>query len=245
MRIGVTEIAVDDQEKAREFYSGVLGLRVKVDAQYGPDARWLSVVSPEDPDGTELLLGPLDETAARLQAARRERGTPTLSFSTDDCRRSYEELKARGAVFRSAPQERPYGGTDAVFEDGCGNLLNLHEAEASGAEPSVFAGVAVSDVDAVLPWYEKLFGRPADARPMAGLADYRFAGGAVVQLVADAERAGRSLLTLSFDDLERACSAMRERGLETGPVDDTTSDKVLIAAVSDPDGNAVTLVQQR
>jgi catechol 2,3-dioxygenase-like lactoylglutathione lyase family enzyme len=127
MRIGVTEIAVDDQEKAREFYTGVLGLRVKVDAPYGDGARWLTVVSPEDPDGTELLLGPLDDAAAALQARRRERGAPAISFTTDDCRRSYEELTARGAVFVTEPQERPYGGIDAVLEDGCGNLLNLHQ----------------------------------------------------------------------------------------------------------------------
>jgi predicted enzyme related to lactoylglutathione lyase len=127
MRIGVTEIAVDDQEKARDFYTGVLDLQVKVDAAYGEGERWLTVVSPEDPGGTELLLGPLDDASAALQARRRERGTPAISFSTDDCRRSYEELKARGAVFLTEPQPKPYGGIDAVLEDGCGNLLNLHQ----------------------------------------------------------------------------------------------------------------------
>lgn len=127
MRIGLTEIAVDDQEKARDFYTRVLGLQVKVDAAYGDGARWITVVAPEDPDGPELLLAPLDDAAAALQAVRREQGKPMLSFATDDCRRTYEELRERGAVFRSAPQERPYGGVDAVFEDGCGNLLNLHE----------------------------------------------------------------------------------------------------------------------
>ena len=129
MRIGVTEIAVDDQEKAREFYTRVLGLRVKTDVPYGDGVRWLTVVSPEDPEGTQLLLRPLDDATAALQAARLERGTPAISFTTDDCRRSYEELQARGAVFRGAPQERGYGGVDAVFEDGCGNLLNLHEPQ--------------------------------------------------------------------------------------------------------------------
>jgi predicted enzyme related to lactoylglutathione lyase len=109
----------------------------------------------------------------------------------------------------------------------------------------VLAGIAVSDVDAVLPWYEQLFGRPIDARPMDILADYHFPNGAVVQLVADADRAGRSLLTLDFDDLEAELAAMHERGLKTSPLDDTTSDKVLIATASDPDGNAITLVQQR
>jgi hypothetical protein len=67
----------------------------------------------------------------------------------------------------------------------------------------VLAGVAVADVDAALPWYERLFGRPADALPMAGLAEWHVPAGGVVQLVANAERAGRSLLTLDLDDLER------------------------------------------
>jgi predicted enzyme related to lactoylglutathione lyase len=109
----------------------------------------------------------------------------------------------------------------------------------------VLAGVAVTDVDAALPWYERLFGRPADALPMAGLAEWHVPSGGVVQLVASAERAGRSLLTLDLDDLERELAAMRERGLDAGALDDTTSDKVLIATAIDPEGNSITLVEQR
>jgi glyoxylase I family protein len=109
----------------------------------------------------------------------------------------------------------------------------------------VLAGVGVADVDAALPWYEQLFGRPPDATPMQGLAEWHFSSGGVVQLVQSGERAGRSLLTLDFDDLRGELDAMRERGLDAGPLDDTTSDKVLIAATTDPEGNAITLVQQR
>ena len=127
MRIGVTEIFVDDQNNARTFYTEVLGFDVKVDTPYSDTARWLTVVSPEDPDGTQLLLTPLHAAAEALQRSRRETGTPALSITTRDCRRTYEELTAKGAVFLSEPQQMPYGGTDAVFEDGCGNLLNLHE----------------------------------------------------------------------------------------------------------------------
>jgi hypothetical protein len=87
----------------------------------------LTVVSPEDPDGTELLLAPLTEPGAALQQARHEAGTPAVSFTSTDCRRDYEELKARGAIFLFEPRAMGYGGTDTVFEDGCGNLLNLHE----------------------------------------------------------------------------------------------------------------------
>ena len=127
MRIGLTEIFVDDQVKARAFYTEVLGFRVKTDAPYSDTTRWLTVVSPEDPQGTELLLTPINDAAVALQASRRAAGSPAISFRTDDCRRTYEELRAKGAVFLSEPKQMDYGGTDAVFEDGCGNLLNLHQ----------------------------------------------------------------------------------------------------------------------
>ena len=127
MRIGLAEIFVDDQDMARKLYIEVLGLQVKTDAPYGGTARWLTVVSPEDPQGTELLLAPMNDAAAALQAYRRAAGAPAISFRTDDCRRTYEELRAKGAVFLSEPKQMDYGGTDAVFEDGCGNLLNLHQ----------------------------------------------------------------------------------------------------------------------
>ena len=109
----------------------------------------------------------------------------------------------------------------------------------------VLAGVAVADVDAAVPWYERLFGRPPDTLPMEGLAEWHVEGGGVVQLVASADRAGRSLLTLDLDDLERELAAIRGRGLDAGALDDTTSDKVLIATTTDPEGNEITLVQQR
>ena len=105
----------------------MLGLHVETDASYGETARWLTVVSPEDPDGTQLLLAPMNDAAAALRAARRETGTPAVSFTTADCHRTYRELSERGAVFVSEPQPMGYGGTDAVFEDGRGNLLNLHQ----------------------------------------------------------------------------------------------------------------------
>jgi catechol 2,3-dioxygenase-like lactoylglutathione lyase family enzyme len=127
MRIGLTEVFVDDQEKARAFYTNVLGFEVKTDAAYSDSARWLTVVSPEDPEGTQLLLAPMSEPARALQDARRTAGTPAISFTTDDCRRDYELLRSGGATFLSEPRQMEYGGMDAVFEDGCGNLLNLHQ----------------------------------------------------------------------------------------------------------------------
>jgi catechol 2,3-dioxygenase-like lactoylglutathione lyase family enzyme len=132
MRIGLVDVFVDDQDRARTFYTDKLGLQLKDDAPYGSGARWLTVVSPEDPDGTELLLAPLNDAAKALQASRRETGTPAVSFIVDDCQHRYEELSDRGVVFRSEPRAMDYGGLDAVFEDGCGNLLNLDEQAPAG-----------------------------------------------------------------------------------------------------------------
>ena len=128
MRIGLITVYVDDQEQARRFYTDVLGLRLKDDAPYGATERWLAVVAPEDAAGPELVLKLADEPARAFQRANRERGQPALSFATADCQREYERLTARGVVFTLAPTRMAYGGTDAVFDDGCGNLVNLHQA---------------------------------------------------------------------------------------------------------------------
>jgi len=127
MRIGLTSIFVDDQDQAERFYTEVLGLKVKTSAPYGPEERWLSVVSPEEPDGVELVLHLADEPARAFQAASREVGRPVLSLRSDDCAAEAERLKAKGVVFVKEPARRDYGGIDAVFTDTCGNLLNLHQ----------------------------------------------------------------------------------------------------------------------
>jgi catechol 2,3-dioxygenase-like lactoylglutathione lyase family enzyme len=127
MRIGLTSIYVDDQDHAEEFYTQVLGFQVKTSAPYGPNERWLSVVAPEEPDGVELVLHLADEAARAFQQASRRAGRPVLSLRSDDCQRDAEGLKARGVVFVKEPWRRDYGGMDAVFDDTCGNLLNLHQ----------------------------------------------------------------------------------------------------------------------
>jgi predicted enzyme related to lactoylglutathione lyase len=127
MRIGLTSIYVDDQDQAEQFYTQVLGFQVQTSAPYGPVERWLSVVSPEDPDGVELALHLADEPARAFQQASRELGRPVLSLRTEDCQGEAERLKARGVVFVKEPGRMPYGGIDAVFADSCGNLLNLHQ----------------------------------------------------------------------------------------------------------------------
>jgi predicted enzyme related to lactoylglutathione lyase len=110
---------------------------------------------------------------------------------------------------------------------------------------NVLAGLAVADVDSALPWYERLLGRPADALPMDGLAEWHFPQSGAIQVIANPDRAGRSLLTLSVDDLERELDTLRERGLDPDAIDDQTSDKVLFATVADPEGNTITLVEPR
>jgi predicted enzyme related to lactoylglutathione lyase len=127
MRIGLTSVYVDDQDRAERFYTQVLGLQVKASAPYGPNERWLTVVSPKEPDGVELVLHLADEAARAFQQASRERGRPVLSLHTDDCQGEAERLKAKGVVFVKEPGRMPYGGLDAVFDDTCGNLLNLHQ----------------------------------------------------------------------------------------------------------------------
>jgi catechol 2,3-dioxygenase-like lactoylglutathione lyase family enzyme len=127
MRIGLTSIFVDDQDQAERFYTEVLGLQVKTSAPYSDTERWLSVVSPQEPDGVELVLHLADEPARAFQAACRQAGRPVLSLTTDDCAAEAERLKAEGVVFVKEPSRMPYGGTAAVLADGCGNLLNLHQ----------------------------------------------------------------------------------------------------------------------
>jgi catechol 2,3-dioxygenase-like lactoylglutathione lyase family enzyme len=127
MRIGLTGIFVDDQDKAEKFYTEMLGLQIKTNAPYGPTERWLSVVSPEDPDGVELVLHLADEPARAFQRASREAGRPMISLRTDDCQRDAQRLKANGVAFVREPARMDYGGMDAVFDDTCGNLINLHQ----------------------------------------------------------------------------------------------------------------------
>ena len=127
MRIGITGIFVHDQDQAERFYTEVLGFQVKTDAPYSDTERWLTVVSPDEPDGVELVLHLTDEPARAFQAASRQVGRPVLSLRTDDCAEEAERLKAKGVVFVKEPGRMAYGGIDAVFDDTCGNLLNLHQ----------------------------------------------------------------------------------------------------------------------
>jgi catechol 2,3-dioxygenase-like lactoylglutathione lyase family enzyme len=123
----LTGIFVDDQDRAERFYTEVLGFQVKTSAPYSDIERWLTVVSPEEPDGVELVLHLADEPARAFQAASRQPGRPVLSLRADDCAAEAERLKAKGVGFVKEPYRRDYGGIDAVFADTCGNLVNLHQ----------------------------------------------------------------------------------------------------------------------
>jgi len=115
---------VDDQEKALRFYTDVLGFRKKADFSNGP-FRWLTVVSPEDADGTELQLALNNNPAAKAyQQAMFEQSQPAAMFSTDDVRGDYERLKGRGAEFKMPPTDVT-ASTIAVVNDTCGNLIQL------------------------------------------------------------------------------------------------------------------------
>ena len=124
MKIKVTSIYVDDQEKALRFYTDVLGFVKKADVTQGP-FRWLTVASAEEPDGTELQLALNNNPAAKAyQQAMFQQGQPTAMFYTDDVKGDYERIKARGAQFTMPPTDVT-GSTIAMLKDTCGNLIQL------------------------------------------------------------------------------------------------------------------------
>jgi catechol 2,3-dioxygenase-like lactoylglutathione lyase family enzyme len=127
MRISLTSVMVDDQEKALKFYTEVLGFAKRADIPLG-EYRWLTVVSPDGPEGVELVLEPTGFAPARtFQMALFDAGIPVTAFLTDDIQSEFTRLTQRGVVFRGEPVNM--GLVSAVlFEDTCGNLINLVQA---------------------------------------------------------------------------------------------------------------------
>ena len=124
MKIKITSVFVDDQEKALRFYTDVLGFVKKSDFSQGP-YRWLTVASPEDPDGTELQLALNDNPAAKAyQQAMFQQGQPAAMFFSDDVKGDYERIKANGAEF-TMPPTQVTGSTIAKLSDTCGNLVQI------------------------------------------------------------------------------------------------------------------------
>ena len=124
MKIKLTSIYVDDQEKALRFYTDVLGFVTKADFSNGP-YRWLTVASPEEPDGTELQLALNDNPAAlTYQQALHAQSQPAANFYTDDVQADYERIKAAGGEFTMPPTDVT-ASIIAQLDDTCGNLIQL------------------------------------------------------------------------------------------------------------------------
>jgi catechol 2,3-dioxygenase-like lactoylglutathione lyase family enzyme len=124
MKINLASVLVDDQDKALRFYTEVLGFEKKTEVPLGAH-RWLTVVSPEEPDGVELVLEPDEHPAAKpFKDALVQDGIPFTSFAVEDVEREYERLSALGVVFTQAPLAAgPV--TTAVLDDTCGNLIQI------------------------------------------------------------------------------------------------------------------------
>jgi predicted enzyme related to lactoylglutathione lyase len=124
MKIKVTSVYVDDQEKALRFYTEVLGLAKKTDFSQGP-YRWLTVASPEEPDGTELQLALNNNPAAKAyQQALFQQSQPAIMLFTDDIKADFERIKARGAEFTMPPTDVT-GSIITMLNDTCGNRIQL------------------------------------------------------------------------------------------------------------------------
>jgi catechol 2,3-dioxygenase-like lactoylglutathione lyase family enzyme len=124
VKIYVTSVLVDDQEKALQFYTNVLGFVKKNDIPVG-EARWLTVVSPENAEGPELLLEPDGHPAAGpFKEALAADGIPVTSFAVDDVDAEFQRLRGLGVQFTQEPLEMA-GVTTAVFDDTCGNLIQI------------------------------------------------------------------------------------------------------------------------
>jgi predicted enzyme related to lactoylglutathione lyase len=124
MKIALCSIPVNDPITAFKFYTEVLGFIERV---YMPEALVAIVASPEEPNGTGLLLEPNNNPISKtFQEAVYAQDLPLIVFGTEDCQKEYERLKARGVVFRQEPTKSEWG-TQAVFEDTCGNLIQIHQ----------------------------------------------------------------------------------------------------------------------
>lgn len=132
MRIVVTSVLVDDQQKALDFYTDKLGFEKKTDLAVGGGNRWLTVVSPEDPEGVELLLepdaNPQVPSVRAMKEELRSAGIPATSFGVDDVEAEVDRLREEGVEIVQEPTARgPV--TTAIFDDTCGNLIQIAQTE--------------------------------------------------------------------------------------------------------------------
>ena len=130
MRIYITSVPIADYDKALNFYTNVLGFKKRRDIDLGPGARFITVVSPEEPDGPEILLEP-NATYRGIKALRdalAEDGIPITSFAVEDVQKEYERLAKLGVIFTQKPMHNGIT-TSAVFDDTNGNLIELAEVK--------------------------------------------------------------------------------------------------------------------
>ena len=131
MKINLTSVFVDNQDKALKFYTEILGFVKKTDIPVG-EYKWLTVVSPEAPDCVELLLEPSDNPATQtFKKAIFEQGIPATSFGVEDIQAECERMKKMGVTFTMVPTDVGTA-TIAVFDDTCGNLIQLHQVNQPG-----------------------------------------------------------------------------------------------------------------
>src|SRR3989337_151462 len=131
MKIKLTSVPIEDYDKALKFYTEVLGFMKRRDIPLGNGARWITVVSPEDPDGTELLLEPnADYPAMRaLKESLVKDGIPITAFEVKDIEAEYKKLESLGVRFTMAPTQMG-PTTQAIFDDTCGNLIQIYQPAA-------------------------------------------------------------------------------------------------------------------
>ena len=132
IKIKLESVSIDDYEKAINFYTNKLGFQLKRDIPLGQGARWITVVSPQEPDGTELLLEPNAQYPAMkaLKEALVEDGIPFTAFEVDNVQREYERLKGLGVEFTMEPTDMGMSIV-AILDDTCGNLIQLYQVTAS------------------------------------------------------------------------------------------------------------------
>lgn len=128
IRIKLTSVSIDDYDKALKFYTEVMGFQKKRDMPLGEGARWITVVSPLEPDGTELLLEPNAEYPAMkaLKEALVKDGIPFTAFQVDDIQEEYERMRNLGVEFTMEPTNMGEV-TAAVLDDTCGNLIQIYQ----------------------------------------------------------------------------------------------------------------------
>ena len=128
MKIKLASVSIDDYDKALKFYTEVVGFVKKHDVPLGGGARWLTVVSPQEPDGTELLLEPNADYPAMkaLKESLVKDGIPYTAFEVDDIQKEYARMKKLGAQFTMEPTNMGTT-TVAIFEDTCGNLIQIYQ----------------------------------------------------------------------------------------------------------------------